>query len=293
MRGTLAALVALLSLAEPCSAARNFNGSSQYLQADIPIVGDYPFTISIWFYPVDSSNGIMYSISDTGSCVTAHYLAYIGSLGGSVQIVSGLNSSYAQAFSSTNAAVNEWHLATGVFASATNHIIYLDGGSAGADTTNNITPTSLDVTNIGDLNCGGSITSPFSGNLTRAAVWRGILSPGEIAALARRTPPRALHPAAATLISYEPLYGSGPVEPDLIGRASMTVAGATHAEDVAMLPEPLPPKIRAVDAAAATGYAWAEWYTQRRSVPEDEGIGASASGIPVGRREEIPCLGCE
>lgn len=115
------------------------------------------------------------------------------------------------AASTTGYAINTWQHAVGVFASATDRRVYLNGGSVGANSTSRI-PVGIDATYIGTGNAITLPNSPMAGRIAEAGIWNVELNTSEIAALAKGVSPLRIRPNA--LVAYWPLYGVGSPEPD-------------------------------------------------------------------------------
>jgi hypothetical protein len=191
--------------------AYEFNGTNQYLQVGSAVVTAAPLTMACWFN-VDANNvtHILVSITNQGSQggITRFALAArVSTAGGGVDaFASDINNANGIAQSTTPYSVNTWHHGCGVFSSATSRTAYIDGGSAGTNTTN-ITPTLLERTNIGVQflsGAGGTNGIAFAdGRIAEVGIWNAALTAAEIASLAKGMTCDKVRPQS--LVFYAPL----------------------------------------------------------------------------------------
>lgn len=103
-----------------------------------------------------------------------------------------------------------WFHMVGVYASAADHRVYLDGGNKGTDTTSQ-TPAGLNRTSIG-IRDESSPVSPWAaggrGFIVWPAYWNIALSDGEALALAQGCPPWLIRPANLVFCNRGDISGS-------------------------------------------------------------------------------------
>ena len=211
--------------------ARDFNGTTMYLENANAILSAYPLTMVGWFNS-DSATGNqdILSIADGGG---THYFA-LNAGGNAVgdpvraNVVGGGGTSVAQ--TTTGYTVGQWHHAAGVFASATSRAAFIDGGSKGTSAANN-TPAGLTRTSIGHKAVSAR-TAFFDGRIAEVALWNVALTDAEVAALARGVAPPFIRFDA--LVGYWPVWGLHDPEIDLtVNNRQMTLtaspAAASHA----------------------------------------------------------------
>lgn len=109
---------------------------------------------------------------------------------------------------------------TAVFASATSRTIYNQGGGSGTNATN-VTPASLDRTNIGARYNTGSLGSFFDGRVCDVAIWDAALTAEEADILTRCSP---LMVRPQNLVLYCPLIRDAN---DMVDSRAFTITGAT------------------------------------------------------------------
>ena len=208
--------------------ARGFDGSTQYLEYGGAVLTAYPFTMACWFNVANiTGDHYLMSIADLGTGTNYWTLVALGSVAGDpVSFVSRSGGSGNRADTSAGFAASTWTHACGVGTSATSRNSYINGGSAGSNTTSS-TPAGLDNTGIGQVHTsGGHIGIPL-GSVAEAAIWSVALDTSEIAALAGGVSPLLVRPSA--LVAHWPLIGNFSPEIDVRGRNEMTVTGAAKA----------------------------------------------------------------
>lgn len=183
--------------------ARLFDdGASQYLmQTSGSPVSGYPLTMSCWFRTDDvTASQALFWIGDKDVANHLFELMMNGAdPGDPIWLWATGGGAPSIASTSTGASVNTWHHACGVFASATDRAVFIDGGSKGTAVAN-VTPAGLDATAI------GSERGAFwymSGSVSGAAVWGAALSDLEVLLLAQGVPSMLIRPG--DLKSFWPL----------------------------------------------------------------------------------------
>ena len=185
--------------------AYSFNGSSEYMNTGNAVLTSVPITMACWFYSTsNSAKQRLISIGDKDSSNDFFHLSAMGNVTGDPLRASVKRGGAAgSATTSSGYSINTWHHATAVFTSNSDRDVYIDGGSAGNDTTS-ATPASLDTTRIGARASSGT-DGPFAGRIAEAAIWNIALSTSEIAQLASGFSPLLVRPDALT--NYWPLGG--------------------------------------------------------------------------------------
>lgn len=185
--------------------ARNFNGSSAYLEAASAVVTAEPLTMACWFLPYDvTSSYILMSVAEFAS-FSRHQLTCSGATAGDPVRVASVNSTGATsgvAATTTGYTSGIWHHACGVFASSSSRSVYLNGASSATDTAA-VTVGSLNRTAIGTGRYNSTTNSPFLGCVAEVAFWNIALNAVEVAQLARGFSPSSIRPQ--NLVFYNPL----------------------------------------------------------------------------------------
>ena len=185
-------------------AGRNFNGSSQYLNAGSAIITTQPFTVACWFKVTNttashvlwssgvSSNQNRYGLSAAGAVAGDPVRAYTTNTAASIGVAS----------STVGFSANTWQHAAGVWVSNSSRTVYLNGGNSASDTTaiGAGTPTE---TYIGVQSVNGTLQNYVSGDIAEVAIWSVALDAAEINALAKGFRPTQIRPQS--LVSYTPL----------------------------------------------------------------------------------------
>lgn len=250
--------------------ARLFDdASTQYLESSSPPVTAAPFTMAILGRSNDDTilQGA-FDFHNNGGAVNRNcFILMFGgaSAGDPIQfrVADGVNST---TFSTTTGyTANVWHHACAVEASATDHRVFIDGGSKGSSTTSR-TPTGINRIAIGRI----SFSTPgvyFSGDLAEAAIWDTNLSDAEVALMGAAYHPSPLLMKPANLIYYCPVTGNYSPEIEIVNSANMTVSGATKTAAPPRITYQPRRKARRFTTAVAAGdalpMAWKQ-YRQRR-----------------------------
>lgn len=171
-------------------------GSSQYLEYASGSVGPhktitgYPFTFTAWMRPVSSAilgAGVVFSDSTVSNINFSVGGFVIGSPNRFELFArNGSNNSIS---STTDVVTGTWYSVVGVFNSATNRELFIDGVSQGTDTVSVTFPSTLDVTGVGrlgDSTPSAYLTSDiayvriFDYALTQSDIYSMILDPDSI-----------------------------------------------------------------------------------------------------------------
>lgn len=181
--------------------ALSFNGTSEYLETTSSISA-VPLTIAAWFNSTSTTAGqTICTVCATGGSTANRFGLFAGgdATGDPVRAIVG--NTGANADTTTGYTANTWHHAAGVFTSNTSRTAYIDGGSAGTNTTSS-TPTGVNAIVIG-ARYASTLGAYFSGSLAEIGVWSTNLSSAEITSLAKGMSPRFIRPQS--LIAYFPL----------------------------------------------------------------------------------------
>ena len=131
----------------------------------------------------------------------------------------------ANANSTTGTTINTWHHAAGVWDASDSRAAFIDGGSKGTNGTD-VSPATLNRTNIGTLNRNSGPINNVSGLVAEVAIWNIALTDEEVAVLAAGYSPLFVHPQ--NLILYSPMIRS---IQDRIGAVGMTSSGSPTVAD--------------------------------------------------------------
>jgi len=157
------------------------DGSTDALYCAAPVVA-YPFSISAWVKTTDfDQNGVVASI-DRGSSGDQNWLNFFGSAAGDYIRAAAYDGTYGVA-TTTAGLTSGWHHLLGVFASATDRRVYLDGGGKGTDVTDHDATSELTYLTVGGRYAAGSDLN-FGGYIAELGIWDLALSDANAAALA-------------------------------------------------------------------------------------------------------------
>jgi len=149
--------------------ARLFDdGSSEYLIRAEVVHSATPMAMGCWFNTNDLSiHQCLMAISDEDA-VSDYRSLQIVQTSGNLYVLDYRNGA-GIAETTSGCSINNWHHACGIFASATDRRVLLDGDSKGTDNTN-LTPINLDNTSIG-IRVQSSNFWPMSGLIAEAVIW--------------------------------------------------------------------------------------------------------------------------
>lgn len=188
--------------------AYDFNGSNQYLSIGSAVRTTVPLTMACWFNS-DSTTATQALIAidgngGAGTGETRFAMVAGGGLAGDPVAISAKNTSGTDglAQTSTGYSANTWTHAAGVFTSTTSRTAYINGGSAGNNTTS-VTPNSLSRTNIGASNTESGVSFYANARIAEVGIWDVALTVDEIISLSRGMKCNRIRPAS--LIFYAPL----------------------------------------------------------------------------------------
>ena len=159
----------------------------------------YPFTYSAWFYPTTTSiYAAIMSVVDASSATS-----YFGMMQYNDNTLAFLARAAASsnAFTTNTVNANAWNHGCCVGTSATSRDVYLNGGTAGSNTTSS-NPTGIDAAAIGYMT-DSTPGDYYDGYIGEVAVWNAALSPAEVKSLSKGYSPLSIRPES--LVSYVPL----------------------------------------------------------------------------------------
>lgn len=206
--------------------ARNFNGTSHYIETPSAVVSAEPLTMACWFRPSDITvSYVLMSVSEFSS-LARHQMTCSGATAGDPVRMASVNAAGAAGIAATSAGYSSgaWHHAAAVISSSSSRSVYLNGGSSGTDSTL-ITASSINRTCVGASRHNSVTNNPFSGDLAEAAIWAAALTAAEIASLAAGYSPLLIRREA--LAFYAPLIRN---VQDIRGGLALTDAGTTVAD---------------------------------------------------------------
>jgi hypothetical protein len=207
--------------------ARGFvAASSQTLRRNgAPIRGVAPLSICAWIKPTAQTAAAVRVVGlyqDTPATAGIFSLRLETTGAPTAQTYDGTTNALATGATLVTAGV--WQHVAATYASASSRSVYLNGANKVTNTAT-ATPTNVVETDIGALWNASAPLLFFDGSLAEIATWSVALTDTDVAVLALGVSPLFVRPDA--LISYWPLYGSYSPEIDLVGRADLTVTGAS------------------------------------------------------------------
>jgi len=183
--------------------AYDFNGTNQYLTTASTPVTEVPLTLACWFNPDSiTANGSLLEISD-GTGLNRFGLVILGTFAGDpLRAFCQQGGTAGAADSTTGYAAGTMQHACGVFTSNSSRTVFLNAGSS-ATSTNSITPSGVNVSDIGSRVLGGVRGLFFNGKLAEVGIWNAALTAAEVAALAKGMTCDKVRPQS--LVFYAPL----------------------------------------------------------------------------------------
>lgn len=203
--------------------ARLFDGVDDQIFSDSPPVTAAPFTVSLWFYPLDDTiTRTMWAIGDKDTFNQYYQAQTAGTLGGDPIRYTARNAGTLQNLdTSTGWTANAWNHFCAIERAANDRSVYCNGGGK-TDGTTSVTPSGSDRMMLASTANSGDF---WGGRLAENAIWDAGLNDDEVVALAKGFSPLLIRPQS--LVYYARLHGNIDPEPDRVGGLSLTVTGAT------------------------------------------------------------------
>lgn len=208
--------------------ARLFDGVDDQLNVDSTPITAAPFTMACWAKSSSAAllQHVLY-IGDSASNIRAFRIGFAGSVVGDPIRFTVLASAGATNIDTTTGySVNTWTHLCAVEASATDHRVFINGGSKGTSAVSRV-PDSVDRVSVG-RHAGSTPSGFLAGDVAEFAVWNIALSDNDVARLALALDARLIHPEA--LVLRVPILGGYSPEIDLVGDLSLTVTGAVASD---------------------------------------------------------------
>ncbi|WP_406662141.1 LamG-like jellyroll fold domain-containing protein [Methanolobus sp. ZRKC3] len=158
------------------SSALNFDGSTSYVQVNERIISGYPFTISAWVKTTDSgSDQAIANIADS-SHNKKYYGIYVDSSG-----KASLMARKTQEKRIIGSTINDgnWHHVVGVFTSANDRTLYVDGLINGTDTATVNFDVNVDRWAFGRWT-DSTPSNYFDGSIDEVKLWDRALNATEV-----------------------------------------------------------------------------------------------------------------
>ncbi len=222
--------------------ARATNGFTEWMFSNNAPVTAYPMTFAIWFN-VDGFPPVktLISIGDKDVDTKFIQLMITGDGPSPIGWRGDMAGSTWNAETTTNYDGGSlvWGHACGVSASATDHSVYLNGGSKGTDTAS-VTLSDIDSVAVG---ARASLTKTVlhAGGLAEGAIWNVALTEPEIQILALGYRPILVRPQS--LVAYWPLIGKLSPEPDIFSNFNLNIVDTPGQRDHVRVNYAVPPKI--------------------------------------------------
>lgn len=163
-----------------CWAGITFDGDERIYDTTRPLTG-YPFSVAAWFNISSSNTGTLWGHSESGSDSQYMQIRVADSV---IQLIAR-NTSFIAATGTTIVDDGEWHIAIGIWRSATDREIYVDGISEATSSTSVTFPSpSSPWMQIGSYRrTSDAYEDPLTGSLTEVYVYTKSLSAAERALL--------------------------------------------------------------------------------------------------------------
>jgi hypothetical protein len=206
------------------AASWDFSGSGQYLSVAVTPVTGYPATLCAWGFSDTLTKD--QCLVNVGSTTTddGFQIDLDGGVANDPARLVAFSGSFNTGATSTSYSANAWQHVCGVFTSATDRTVYLNGGGAGTSNANTV----VDFSGTGAFFLGRQrIAGPdrdLDGSVGQACVWNEALRAAEVSALARGARCQGIRPHA--LRAHVPVWGLSP-EPDVATARSLAVTGTS------------------------------------------------------------------
>lgn len=204
------------------------DANTQFFEVDSAPVLTTPLTMACWFTADTIALGLtLVALVDKDLATQWFYLLAQGNITGDPIAASARQGATIGRADSTTGYAGDgtWQHAAAVFATTTSRTAYLDGGSAGSNTTL-VDPANIDRISVGRL--GDSSPSNYhSGDIAEVAVWDTNLTAAEITELSKRISPLAVRPQ--NLVYYDPIIRPDSADDihDIVGGLTLVGQGGT------------------------------------------------------------------
>ncbi len=199
-------------MARTCSAGNNFVNTSAVRTAT-------PLTLACWFKPVNNTTSeVLVVIDNNVSGQSRFQLAKIND--GTLQATTATDAASSGASTVATYSAGVWQHACGVFASATDRRIFLNGANKQTNAVSRV-PSGLNRTRIGYR--AGPLVE-YNGDIGECAIWSVALSDSEVAQLGAGAVPNSIQ--RTSIVAYWVLAGTASPEPDFLNTFPMTLNGS-------------------------------------------------------------------
>lgn len=165
----------------------NFDASEEdKIQCGGALVNAYPFSIIGWVKPVAGSNLQVLTLSDISASSVYFSLSYNGASDNAFQL-QARNTTLRKINSATYSTVSGWYHLAGIFSSATDRTLYVNGikDHSGAEALDSVTFSSdIDTTTIGALD--RPTPAYGEGNVAQVGLWSRALSQEEVQEISQK-----------------------------------------------------------------------------------------------------------
>jgi hypothetical protein len=155
-----------------------FDGGDEYVDCGNAIVTSYPFTVAGWLKPTLNNGLQVLTLSDVSASNVYYSIAWNSS---NVFQLQARNTSIKKISSQTYSSLGGWYHIVGVFTSATDRTLYVNGvkDHSGEENLDSVTFNSnIDTTTLGALNRPSPAYG--TGNLDEIAIWNDSLTANEV-----------------------------------------------------------------------------------------------------------------
>ena len=155
-----------------------FDGGDEYVDCGNAIVTSYPFTVAGWLKPTLNNGLQVLTLSDVSASNVYYSIAWNSS---NVFQLQARNTSVKKISSQTYGSLSGWYHIAGVFTSATDRTLYVNGvkDHSGEENLDSVTFNSnIDTTTLGALN--RPTPAYGTGNLDEIAIWNDSLTANEV-----------------------------------------------------------------------------------------------------------------
>lgn len=160
--------------------AFSFNGTTQYLGIGSNPITAYPFTMVGWFFTSTTAGTIR--IIYQGSTTSNSQGLYLS--GNKVTVNSSISGATSTAATTVNYSASQWQHAAGVWSSATDRAVFLNGANKVTNATSRAYSASITTLDIGTGLFNNIRGNYFPGQIAEIAIWNAALTDDEIASLA-------------------------------------------------------------------------------------------------------------